>query len=117
METVLVYFTLGYTVEDDDPARNWQDLENDAAEEIWCLLASFSASKKLGTEGHDRAGDLVCFFLVEKDKIGALAEYIRKSRGGGDDIIYLDHGFSASNFTIVSNPGMSSGIPVLDWEG
>jgi len=115
-EEVWVYFELGAVDDDvavdDDPVR----AEQQAAREIWDLLSDYVESTKLRDEGHDAFSALICNVLVSRTRLRDLQQRIVALRGGGDDVVYLEGGYQASQFQIVEVPGISMPVPFDDWD-
>ena len=68
------------------------DLEWKALKEVERLFPGF----RVGNEGHDTAGDLICKFNVNTyADVKKVQSIIDRSAGGGDDEIYLDTPYAA----------------------
>lgn len=70
--------------------------------------------RKIGNEGHDSYGALVCKIDVQSVKdVQKLFQLIDRAKGGGDDMIYLD-GFIAEGFRLLPTGVNGPQIPTDD---
>lgn len=114
-EYTTVYFDL---IEDDEEYSDNNEPNGDerkAYKEAQRMLSKFGSH--FSDEGHDQYGKLVCKFTVKKTDIPKLQKFIKRTHGGGDDIIYLDEpGFVIQSFHITDNPGLDAGLYFDDWD-
>jgi len=115
---IWVYFELNRSDHDEPAMGTVEDVhaEYRAMTAIWCLLRDYVDSSRLRTEGYDAHGVLICFVLVRQEQLRALHRRIEMLHGGGDDIIYLDGMYHASQFQIVEHSGLTQPIPFYMWD-
>jgi len=114
LETMCVYFDLFGATNDN------YDEELRALKQLDEMFLSYMVSPcgRVYNEGHASFGNLVCYFVAfnNKEWLQRLQEYIDQEHVTGDDEIHLNNGFTASNFCLVLEAGLSKPIPFEDWD-
>ena len=82
-----------------------QDEDEQGGDEMAALkeLQKILKVRKIENEGHDSYGALVCNIadVLSLKSVADIYKRIARAKGGGDDVIYLDNGFNASNFRLL----------------